>query len=128
VVAVDHVVAIELTRGAFEARIGIDSWLGIFMRTLARRFRDAERRLDAVGASTTYARILEATIVYLHATGVPAGPGRLMAPWSPLRHSLARRVGVDELLVTEALRGSSELIVDEARDLVTGPAPEDDGL
>jgi serine/threonine-protein kinase len=126
VVAIDHVVAIELTRSAFEARIGIDSWLGIFMRTLARRFRDAERRLDAVGASTIYARILEATIVHLHAAGVPAGPGRLMAPWSPLRRSLSRRVGVDELLVTEALRGSSELIVDEARDLVTGPTPDDD--
>jgi serine/threonine-protein kinase len=122
VVAAGDVVAVEITRSAFEHRIGTESWLGNFMRTLAHRFRDAERRLDALGATSTFARVVEATLVHLHAAGVPGPPGRIQVPWSPLRDSLVHHLGVDETLVDEAIFGSSELQINLDLDIVSGPA------
>jgi CRP-like cAMP-binding protein len=123
VIAIDEVVAIEITRSAFENRIGVESWLGNYMRTMARRFREAERKLDALGARTTYDRVVEAARVHLAAAGVPAGHDRTQVSWSPLRESLARVLGVDEALVTEAILGSSELVLDLDLDVLFGPDP-----
>jgi serine/threonine-protein kinase len=122
VIAVGDVVAIEITRSAFEHRIGSESWLGKFMRTLAHRFRDTERRLDRLGATSLFARVTDATLVHLHAAGVPGAAGRIQVAWSPVRESLARVLGVDETLVEEAILGSSELVIDFDLDLVTAPA------
>jgi CRP-like cAMP-binding protein len=121
VTAVDHVTAIEITRSAFEHRIGSDSWLGKFMRTLARRFREAERRSEVIGASAATSRVIETIEVHLHLAGTPVGDDRCEAAWTPIRETVARILSMDEMLVTEAVLGSSDLVLDPHRDVVSGP-------
>ncbi len=120
VIALDQVVCIEITRSTLEHQTGMDSWLGAFVRSLAHRFRDAERRLEQHGTHSVFGRIVEAVSVHLIASGIEGDDGRHWAPWTPLRGALARVLGLDEELITEAVRGSIDLALDEATDVISG--------
>ena len=46
--AVDEVVVAVVTRHMLEQGLGMDSWLGAFVRALADRFREADARLTSL--------------------------------------------------------------------------------
>jgi serine/threonine-protein kinase len=120
VTAIDEVVCIEITRSTLENQPGMDAWLGAFVRSLAQRFRDVERRLEQQRAMSSFGRIVEAVAVHLTANGIEGDDGRLWSPWSPLRRALAKVLGLDEDLVTEAVLGSMDLTLDEGNDTISG--------
>jgi CRP-like cAMP-binding protein len=41
--AVTDVVALEIDRGVLEASLGLNAWVGVFVRTLAERFLELDR-------------------------------------------------------------------------------------
>jgi eukaryotic-like serine/threonine-protein kinase len=116
VVATGDVVAIEITRSIFEHRIGAGSWLAMFIRTLARRFKETEQRLvtDAGHAR----RIAEAALTHLAIAGAAGADGQIEARWSPLRRGLVQVFGVDDAAIRQAIEAAPELVVDEQRDVV----------
>jgi eukaryotic-like serine/threonine-protein kinase len=46
VIATEEVTALVVTRDAFERELGTGSWMGVFMRALAERFRELDSRLS----------------------------------------------------------------------------------
>jgi hypothetical protein len=49
--AVDFVQALVVSRRALEEGLGLDHWVGAFVKALADRFRDLDERLDAIASS-----------------------------------------------------------------------------
>jgi len=47
--ATTDVVVLSVARDVFSAAAGLDSWMGIFVKALAERFRETEERLVEVG-------------------------------------------------------------------------------
>jgi len=48
VVALEEVTALVVTRDSFERELGTGSWMGVFTRALAGRFRELDTRLSAM--------------------------------------------------------------------------------
>jgi serine/threonine-protein kinase len=121
VVAISDVEVTVISRATLEQELGDDSWIGALVRTLATRFRDAERRGERAARAAVFTRIIEAARVHLLAAGTTAD-GWISAPWSRLLAAIAVTMDVDEELVRQAILGSAELRLDEAADLIRSRA------
>ncbi len=115
VTAITDVVLTVVTREALEGELPGSSWIGSFARALAARFREAERRADAV--TNLSGRVVDAIRVHVLAGGV-VHDDALEAPWAPLRSALATAFGVSALTIDEAVVGATAVAVDELRGVI----------
>jgi serine/threonine-protein kinase len=115
--ALDEVEVTVISRDILEQELGDDSWIGSLVRTLATRFRDAERRGEREARTAVFTRIIETARIHLLASGQTV-EGWIEAPWSRLLAAVAMTMDVDEELVRQAILGSAELRLDEARDVI----------
>ncbi len=118
VVALDDVVTTVIHREALERELGMDSWIGSFVRALAARFREAEKRIDRNAQSSVFDRVVEAVRVHLLAAGETAEDGSMEAPWARLRAALAHTLDLPGEIIAQSVLGSAELKIDEARDVI----------
>jgi CRP-like cAMP-binding protein len=117
VTAVEATTATVVTREALEEKLGMDSWLGAFVRALGNRFREAEQRLDKKRRSATFARVTEAIKVHIAAAGAGVGDW-IEAPWARLQAALATELDLSEDMVALAVLDSAELKLDLGRDVI----------
>jgi serine/threonine-protein kinase len=120
VTALDDVVVTVVTRDALESDLGLDSWVGAFVRALAQRARENDRRLHAQERAAAFGRVVEAVRVYLAAAGHDLGGGWLEAPWSRISRAVAETLGLDVEEVNQAVLGSAELHLDAGHDVLRG--------
>jgi len=118
VIAVDEVVATVIHREALERELGMDSWIGSFVRALAARFREAERRIERQAQAAVFDRVLEAVRVHLLAAGEFAPDGSIEGTWSRLRAALAHTLELPGEIITQTVLGSAELRIDTTRDVI----------
>jgi CRP-like cAMP-binding protein/tRNA A-37 threonylcarbamoyl transferase component Bud32 len=112
-VALEDVVVTVITRAALDSDLGVDAWVGGFLRALAGRAH--------AGAAAT--RVIEAVRVHLAAAGRRVRGGWLEARWSRLVRAIASTLQLAEDEVRQALVGAVDLVVDEARDTIRAPRP-----
>lgn len=104
--AVDDVVVAIVRRADFEDRLGLHSWLGRFVTTLADRFRDVDQR-----AAQEKARADEGRILVEALRRVAKGTASLPL----LVDDVAAALAVEAAVVERTLRASDALSVDEDR-------------
>ena len=117
VAAVGDVEVTVISRDTLEQELGDESWIGSLVRTLASRFRDAERRGEREARTAVFTRIVEVARIHLLAAGTTAD-GWISASWSRLLAAISATMDVDEELVRQAVLGSAELRIDETADLI----------
>ena len=118
VIALDDVMVTVVTREALESDLGLDSWVGAFVRALAERARTTDKRLHQQDQGTAKVRVIDAARVHLAAAGKRLGGGWVEAPWSSLARVLAETLDLDVALVSEAVTESTTLHVDPAHDAI----------
>jgi serine/threonine-protein kinase len=112
IVAVDDVSAIVVTREVLERELGIDSWMGTFIRALTARYRDLESRHTLTRRVTDNARIATAIISHISRAGTWVRPGVLGTSWARLWDALGDECGIDEDAALSIVARTTSLAVD----------------
>jgi len=119
IVALEEVTAIAVTHEVLQQELGVDTWLGTFVRSLALRFRDLESRYALARRVTDNTRIATTIVNHLSRAGTWVRPGVLGVPWSRLWEALQKECGVSEDTALAIVSRTPDLQVDEALDLIT---------
>ncbi len=131
VVAIEDCWLVVVTRETLEREIdGLKPWVGTFVRTLARRFKEREEQAARLepGQSRAFAiepsRVANLVLMNLLTWGAREPKGRLVLPWDHLAEELMLLTGADAAGLWGALDGYPELHIDLAADRVicTDPA------
>ncbi len=112
IVAVDDVTAIVVTRTVLERELGIESWMGTFIRALTARYRDLESRHTLTRRVTDNARIATAIISHISRAGTWIRPGVLGTSWSRLWAALGEECAIDEDAALSIVARTTSLAVD----------------
>jgi len=112
IVAVDDVSAIVVTREVIERELGLDSWMGTFIRALTARYRDLESRHTLTRRVTDNARIATAIISHISRAGTWIRPGVLATSWSRMWAALGGECGIDEDAALSIVSRTTSLAVD----------------
>ncbi|MCX4247419.1 protein kinase domain-containing protein [Paraliomyxa miuraensis] len=130
VVAIEDTWLVVVTRDTLEREIdGLKAWVGVFVRTLARRFKEREddaARTPAPRARASSVQPVElANLVLMHLlTWGSRDGGRLILPWDRLAEELMQLTGADAAALWEAVQAHPELQIDLVADRIacTDPA------
>lgn len=119
VVAVDDVTAVVVTREVLQQELGVDSWIGTFIRALAMRYRDLESRHTLTRRVTDNARIATSITNHLSRVGTWIRPGVLGATWSRVWDALGAECGISEDAAQAIVARTPDLHLDTAQDQIT---------
>jgi eukaryotic-like serine/threonine-protein kinase len=119
VVAIEDVTAILVTRDLLDQELGIDTWLGTFIRALIARFRDLEARHAMTRRVHDNARIASVIINYISRAGTWARPGMLITSWSRMWTQLERECGISESSALDIVARTADLHYDVATDQIS---------
>jgi serine/threonine-protein kinase len=119
VVALDDVTAIVVTREVLNRDLGVDSWVGTFIRALTARFRDFEARHTLTRRVTDNARIAAAIVNHVSRAGSWIRPGVLATSWSRLWESLRVECGISEDAAIAIVERTADLRLDRDADQIT---------
>lgn len=108
-----------MTREVLERELGVDSWMGTFIRALTARYRDLEARHTLTRRVTDNARIATAIISHVSRAGSWIRPGVLATSWSRLWSALGGECGIDEDAALSIVERTTELAVDRDADQIT---------
>jgi serine/threonine-protein kinase len=115
--AVTAVTAIQVTRDSLEQELGLQSWVGAFVKALALRFRDLDREVVVLRHARIAGDLLSHALAYVALQGKDVKGGR-EARWKPLAAELVSRSLLSEPEIAESLAGSGRLDVEPLRDRV----------
>jgi serine/threonine-protein kinase len=127
--AVTTVTAMQVTRESLEQELGLNSWVGTFVKALAVRFRELDREVVSLRHTRDDHELVLQAISHLALEGRDTAEGRVAA-WKPLAAALSARSGLPEADLLTALGRSHRLHIDAARNRVVlrRPAGENRGL
>jgi len=112
--ALTDLTAVVVTREALTQEIGMDSWTGAFVKTLAERFRELDTRHSLLRQEHDDRAMLMNAVDFMAFHAHPAPPDGLGAPLSLLAQSL----GLDVEGTIRLLGRSRKFAVDAAQDSV----------
>jgi serine/threonine-protein kinase len=112
--AVTAVTAMQVTRESLTEELGLDSWVGAFVKALAVRFRELDREVVALRHAREENELHREALEHLALAGRDVEGGRAAA-WGPLAADLARRTGRTPAELAELLARTG-LEVDLAAD------------
>ncbi len=125
VVAVEDCWLVVITRQTLEREIdGLKAWVGVFVRTLARRFKEREERAVDVPPPVVETppvdpmQIGNLVLMNLLTWGTRQPPSRLALRWDRLAEELMQLTGVGAAEIWSALESFPELRIDLARDQI----------
>lgn len=130
VVAEEDCSLVVVTAQTLEQEIdGLKAWVGVFVRTLARRFKEREEqaakltsRPDVVGPVDP-GRVANLVLMNLLTWGRREPPGRLYLPWDRLAAELMALTGAGAADLWAALDRYPELTIDLAKDRIVCSDP-----
>ena len=130
VVALEECWLVVVSRDTLEREIdGLKAWVGVFVRTLARRFKEREeeaactRPSRARQSSVSSHELANLVLMNLLTWGAREPPGRLVMPWDRLATELMQLTGADATELWDALQGHPELVIDLVGDRITCTDP-----
>jgi tRNA A-37 threonylcarbamoyl transferase component Bud32 len=119
IIAVDDVSAIAVTREVLNQELGLDTWLGTFVRALIGRFRDLDARHAMTRRVTENARIASLIIHHISRAGTWVRAGAVATSWSRLWHTLSPECGIDEEAALAIVARTADLDYDREADQIT---------
>ena len=115
--AVTTVTAIQVTRDSLEQELGLQSWVGAFVKALAVRFRELDREVVALRHARDDADLVTRALMHIALHGKDVRGGREVK-WKPLLTELMASGPRPESDFSEALGRSPRLLVEPSRDRV----------
>ena len=115
--AISPLTAMVVTRESLEEELGLDSWMGAFVKALAGRFRELDSQHAHARASAEEVRIQCRVLEFLCLHGEKRGE-RNEAAWSLLCQALSQEFGKQEAELLTMLQKAPNLSVDKARNVV----------
>ncbi len=119
VLAVEDVRAVVVTREVLQQELGVDSWIGTFIRALAMRFRDLESRYVLTRRVTENSRIATTIVNHISRAGTWIRPGVLGAAWSRVWEVVSDECGIEEDQAISIIARTPDLRLDAANDRIT---------
>jgi eukaryotic-like serine/threonine-protein kinase len=112
VVAVTEVTAVVVSRESLHDELALDSWMGLFVRALAVRYRDLEARRRLTALANDHLRVTSTIIDHLSRAGTWEGTTTLAGSWSHLWSTLGPELRLAEAQVLEIVARTGDLRVD----------------
>ena len=103
VVATSEVTCLVVDKEQFDRDLGMDYWLGLFMQTLAERFKEKDARVTQLKRSLEESDLTNAVLIHLLVAGQDGADGLREADWSELKASLMDRFELSESAVESAV-------------------------
>ena len=118
--AVNRVEVKVVPREFFESDLGGSQALGLFVKAVASRFNERNRRALELEHEVELAELKSQVFRYLVFSGFKSDDGRVvMAPWSRLSQQLATRFKLSEDRLLELLQEDPQLQVDTAQNMIS---------
>jgi eukaryotic-like serine/threonine-protein kinase len=112
IVAVTEVTAVVVSRESIHDELALDSWMGLFVRALAVRYRDLEARRRVTSLANDHLRITSAIVDHLSRAGTWQGTQALTGSWSHLWSTIGPELRLTEAQVREIVVRTGDLHVD----------------
>ena len=120
--AINEVTVQVVTRTILERELeAMRPWMAVLVRTLAERFREADRARSTTAVSSL--ELVKHTVMYLHTWGERGPDGELSVPFDALCQELWRHYGADLGRLRSALEGFGGFCVDVESNRVTASSP-----
>jgi serine/threonine-protein kinase len=122
--AIDKVVTKVVDRSTFEQWLGVDSWIGSFVRVLAERFREQSGRNTELISGLEDAEVVNWAISEMNFCGYPISDREVITQWSALRARVAERFARDDRELDRLFSGQRLFFLDRNKDRITLVRPE----
>ena len=116
--AIDTVTALVVTRWELDQELDRQFWLGAFVRALAGRFIDVDRKLTEASRIQARSDLTVRLLLHFNFAAQSVGPHRREAVWSTLAEKLGDELKLGDTALLEAIRHHGLFEVDPARDVI----------
>jgi serine/threonine protein kinase len=118
VVAIDDVIAVKVTRKQLESELGLNSWLGNLVKSLAERFFGLNERHSTLEEAQTTLKVTNWVLQYLVLYGSTGPSSRREVQASALLQAAVAQFGKPEAELRHILQQTGSFTIDDGRDVL----------